>query len=77
MPPNSKLIELHMSAKVQVVSQKKLVDLSSSRETISISNHMKDVFLRELYLRKVNKNYFLYALGRNGECTLNSEAGSA
>ena len=25
----------------------------------------------------MNKSYFLYALGRNGECTLNTEAGSA
>ena len=33
--------------------------------------------LRELYLRKIDKKYFLYALGRNGECTLKNEAGQA
>ena len=44
-------------------------NLNSGTRTISVKHHADDDELRELYLRQVGNDYFVYSLGRNGEST--------
>ena len=72
VPPSLKSLEVTMSAEVEL-SSGELSPLSASR-TFSVA-HRADQSTRisELYLRRVNKEYFLYVLGRNGEPQTNGQ----
>lgn len=67
VPVNTKSIELEVTAKIHNATDKVTQSLSSGRKTIDISEHSNDDKLRELYLRRVNDEYFIYSLGKNGE----------
>ena len=68
VPVNTMFISLTLDAKVYN-STKKSFDNLSSNKSIDIQHHCHDDTLRELYLRKVDKEYFIYSVGKNGEST--------
>jgi len=66
VPPNMSNVNLSITAQVQNVTLKKLETFIESK-SIPIQQHSTSTRISELYLRRINKLYYIYALGRNGE----------
>ena len=67
VPPNMASLTINMEAQVQNVTKKKLETFTASSQTFQMTEHRDSSRISELYLRRINKEYFVYALGRNGE----------
>jgi len=66
VPPNLSEVKLTMETQVQNVTKKMLQSFSDS-SSIQISEHSRSDKISELYLRRVDGEYYIYTLGRNGE----------
>jgi hypothetical protein len=66
VPPNMMSLSVSLKCEVQNVTQKKTQSFSASHSLV-VKEHKLDYVMSELYLRRQNKDYYLYLLGRNGE----------